>query len=94
MFTDRTILANMLVMLLAGHETTGTTLIVALTELALNPTWQRRIQEDVDEIFGDRPSSQWDLYTDVEKTFDGTLGATINEGQFSNPRFSKREACR
>jgi cytochrome P450 len=73
----------MFVMLIAGHETTGTALIVALAELALNPAWQRRIQADIDEIFGDRPPSSWNLYTDVENTFDGTLGATISEGQFA-----------
>ena len=70
-------------MLIAGHETTGTALIAALTELALNPAWQTRIQADIDEIFGDRPPSSWNLYTDVEKAFDGTLGATINEGGFA-----------
>lgn len=80
-FADKAILANMFVMLIAGHETTGTALIVVLTQLALDPAWQRRIQTDLDEIFGDRPSSSWNLYTDVEKTFDGTLGATINEGK-------------
>ena len=71
----------MFIMLIAGHETTGTALIAALVELAINPIWQRRLQSDLDQIFGDRPPRSWNLYTDVEKTFDGTLGATINEGK-------------
>ena len=82
-FTDKAILANMFIMLIARHETTGTALMIALTNLALNSAWQRRIQADLDEIFGDRPPSFWDLYTDVGKTLDGTLGATINDGKFA-----------
>jgi hypothetical protein len=52
-----------------------------MIELAINPDWQRRLQKDLDQIFGNRPPSTWDIYTGVQKMFDSSVGATINEGQ-------------
>ncbi len=70
-------------MLIAGHETTATVLLIAMIELALNPKWQRQLQQDLDQMFGDRLPSSWDLNADAEKMSGGTVGATINEGRLS-----------
>lgn len=36
----------------AGHETTATTLSWLLFLLALHPDWQKRVREEVHEVFG------------------------------------------
>ncbi len=46
--------ANSFIMLTAGYETTSTALGFAAYELALNPTVQRRLQQEIDEHFADK----------------------------------------
>ncbi|KAL8902537.1 MAG: hypothetical protein Q9207_004613 [Kuettlingeria erythrocarpa] len=77
--TDRSILANVFLMLIAGHETTATVLLLTLVELAINIDWQRRLQEDLDDIFGSRRHDSWSLQQDFSRLSEGTVGATINE---------------
>ena len=77
--TEKAILANVFLMLIAGHETTATVILATLVELAINIEWQREVQKDLDQIFGHRPHSSWDLQKDVKLLSDGTVGATINE---------------
>lgn len=77
--SEEAILSNVFVLLIAGHETTATVLLIAMIELAISIDWQRRLQKDLDKIFGNRSPSSWDIYTDVEKMFDGSMGAIINE---------------
>ncbi|MEX2551680.1 MAG: cytochrome P450 [Actinomycetota bacterium] len=43
-----------LIFLLAGHETTATSLCFTLHLLGLHPDIQRRVQEEVDSVLGDR----------------------------------------
>ena len=46
--------ANSFIMLIAGYETTSTTLGFAAYELALNPDIQRRLQQEIDEHFAEK----------------------------------------
>ena len=41
--TERSILANVFLMLIAGHETTATVLLLTIVELAINIDWQRKV---------------------------------------------------
>lgn len=77
--TERAILANVFLMLIAGHETTATILLLTLVELAINVEWQHEVQKDLDQIFGHRPHSLWNLRKDVALLSGGKVGATINE---------------
>ena len=52
---------QVLVFLLAGHETTATTLACALFELARNPRWQEVLHREVDAVVGDRPVTAHDV---------------------------------
>ena len=62
--TERAILANIFLMLIAGHETTATVLLFTLVELAINVDWQQEVQKDLDRIFSSRLHSSWDLQND------------------------------
>jgi cytochrome P450 len=76
--TDKAILANVFLMLIVGHETTATALLLSLIELAINPEWQHEVQQDLDQIFGQRAHKSWTL-SDAALLSSSKLGATISE---------------
>src|SRR3954470_23186311 len=57
---------QVLVFLLAGHETTGTALAFALYELARHPQWQEALRREVDEVVGARPVEGTDVASLVQ----------------------------
>ncbi|KAK4943230.1 hypothetical protein LTR66_014625, partial [Elasticomyces elasticus] len=67
LLTDEEILGNAFVFILAGHETAANTIHFSLLFLAMNPATQRHLQRDIDDIFGDKPISEWDYERDVPK---------------------------
>ena len=77
--TDSEILGNAFVLILAGHETAANSIHFALLYLALHTRSQRRLQADLDHIFGGRPTSQWDYERDLPGLFGGMTGAVLNE---------------
>lgn len=79
MLTDEEILGNAFVFILAGHETAANTIHFSMLFLAMHPQSQRRLQKDLDEIFGDKPVSEWDYDEDVPKLFGSMCGAVMNE---------------
>ncbi|KAL9093516.1 MAG: hypothetical protein Q9165_003911 [Trypethelium subeluteriae] len=79
LLSDEEIIGNAFVFILAGHETTANTIHFSLVLLAMNPGAQRRLQKDVEEIFGERDISQWDYENDFPKLFGGMTGAVMNE---------------
>jgi cytochrome P450 len=70
---------NAFIMLVAGHETTAGALHFILLELANNPASQRRLQKDIDEIFGEKEPSSWDYDTLINPMMASMLGACMNE---------------
>jgi len=52
-FDETVIVATAIVMLVAGYDTTGTTLAFACYDLAKNPDVQEKLREEVEEILGD-----------------------------------------
>jgi len=79
LLTDDEILGNAFVFILAGHETAANTINFSMLYLALHPQSQRRLQKDLDDIFGDRPVAAWDYDDDVPKLFGSMCGAVMNE---------------
>ena len=51
----------------------------AILYLALHTRSQRRLQADLDHVFGGRPPSQWDYERDLPGLFGGMTGAVLNE---------------
>jgi cytochrome P450 len=76
--TDKAILANVFLMLIAGHETTATALLLALIELAINIEWQHEVQQNLDRILGQRAHESWTL-SDAAALSSSKLGATLSE---------------
>lgn len=59
--TDDEVTDQVLLFLLAGHDTTSVTLTCVLLLLALHPEWQQRLREEVDGVLTGRPASLDDL---------------------------------
>jgi cytochrome P450 len=77
--TQEEIIGNSFVLFLAGHETAANSIHFSLLYLAMRPDAQRKLQADLDTIFGDRDPSKWDYDTDLPKLFAGWAGAVMNE---------------
>lgn len=59
LLTNEELVAQCLLFLLAGYETTSTTLAYIMYEMSVNPEAQKRLQEEIDELFpenADNPS--------------------------------------
>ena len=63
-FDELVIVATAVVLLVAGYDTTGTTLAFACYQLAKNPEIQEKLREEVEEIVGD--SSRELTYDDLQ----------------------------
>ena len=77
--TDREILGNTFVFLLAGHESTSNSIHFSLILLALDIAAQRHLQNDIDEIFQGHPVKEADYDDVVPKLFGSMAGAVLNE---------------
>jgi cytochrome P450 len=77
--SDAEIIGNAFIMIVAGHETTANTLHFALIELATNPASQRRLQRDIDSLFGTSDPSTWDYDRSIGPLLASHVGACINE---------------
>ncbi|KAK3308014.1 cytochrome P450 [Chaetomium strumarium] len=76
---DSDIIGNAFIMTVAGHETTANTLHFALVELAENPATQRRLQRDIDALFGDADPATWDYEKSINAVLASHVGACVNE---------------
>ncbi|KJX92880.1 cytochrome p450 like protein [Zymoseptoria brevis] len=79
LLTDDEILGNAFVFILAGHETAANTLHFSILFLAMKMASQRHLQKDLDDLFGDRPASEWSYDEDLPKLFGNMCGAVMNE---------------
>ncbi|KAK3696633.1 hypothetical protein LTR37_017814 [Vermiconidia calcicola] len=79
LLSDEEILGNAFVFILAGHETAANTIHFSILFLAMHWSSQKRLQEDLDAILGDKPISEWDYDEDVPKLFGSMCGAVMNE---------------
>jgi len=73
------ILGNAFVLIIAGHETTANSIHFALMMLAMAPGSQRRLQKEVEFIFGNTPPEDWDYDSCINKCLGGMIGAVLNE---------------
>jgi len=79
LLSDDEILGNAFVFILAGHETAANTVHFAILYLAMHMSSQRRLQEELDAIVGDKPISEWDYDVEMPKLFGSMCGAVMNE---------------
>lgn len=84
--SNASVLGNLFFTLMAGHETTGSTLAFMLRLMAIYPEEQRKVQKQLDEHFGNRPTSEWSIEQDYQALQSGHIGAVIKETlQLYNP---------
>ncbi|AEO63476.1 4d5276ab-6fbf-45e8-b7dd-1188ee630c2f [Thermothielavioides terrestris] len=76
---DSEIVGNAFIMTVAGHETTANTLHFSLVELATNPGAQRRLQQDIDGLFGGADPATWDYEKHINALLASHVGACVNE---------------
>lgn len=77
--TDSELIGNCFLFIFASHETTAVTLHLAIILLALNPSVQIKVQQQLDKILEGRPVSQWNYERDLPPLFSNVLGAVLNE---------------
>lgn len=78
-FSEDELMGNTFMLIVAGHETTAGTLHICLILLAMHVTSQRRLQHDIDSLFGNRDPSDWDFDRDFSKASGTMVGAVLNE---------------
>ncbi|MCJ1405148.1 hypothetical protein MMC11_008374 [Xylographa trunciseda] len=76
---EESVLGNIFFTLLAGHETSGSTIGFIFTLLTLYPEYQERIQAELDRQLSGRPPSEWTVENDYQALQKGYLGAFQKE---------------
>lgn len=76
---EESVLGNLFFSILAGHETTGSAMSFIFLLMAIYPDMQRKLQDQLDEQFGDRPLSEWTIEHDYQPLQKGLLGAIQKE---------------
>lgn len=71
--SDQELRDELITMIVAGHETTATTLTWAIEHILSHPTVMNKIQDEIDTVLGDRPVTAEDLSSLVY------LDATLRE---------------
>ncbi|KAL2060710.1 hypothetical protein VTL71DRAFT_9351 [Oculimacula yallundae] len=77
--TDSEIMGNIFVFIVAGHETSASSLNMTIMLLALHPEVQKELQKDLDRILNGRPPTEWSFEKDFQKLVDSMLGAVWQE---------------
>ena len=77
--TEAEVLGNMFFYVMAGFDTTSTTLSFVFLLLALHPSCQVRIQQQLDEVLGAKALSEWNAEEDLQQLLQGYVGAVISE---------------
>lgn len=77
--TEAEVLGNMFFYVMAGFDTTSTTLSFVFLLLALHPPCQVLLQQQLDEVLGSKAFSEWNADDDLQQLLSGYLGAVISE---------------
>jgi cytochrome P450 len=65
--SDSEVLGNLFVFIIAGHETSASSLHMTILLLALHPQFQKDIQRELEDVFQGRPPSQWTYENDFHR---------------------------
>jgi cytochrome P450 len=77
--TDSEVLGNLFFFIIAGHETTASSLHMSILLLALHPKIQSQVQQELAQVFNGRPPSEWSYEHDLPHLFNGILHAVLLE---------------
>ncbi|KAF1999863.1 cytochrome P450 family member [Amniculicola lignicola CBS 123094] len=77
--TEAEVLGNMFFYVMAGFDTTSSTLSFIFLLLSLHPSAQCQLQQELDRVLGSKAPSACDADKDVYELLNGYLGAVISE---------------
>lgn len=77
--TDNEVLGNLFVFIVAGHETSASSLHMTVLLLALHPHIQVHLQHELADILQGRPPSEWDYEHDLPPLMNSFVTAVWNE---------------
>ncbi|KAF8848966.1 cytochrome P450 [Acephala macrosclerotiorum] len=77
--TDAEVLGNLFVFIVAGHETSASSLHMTILLLALHPHIQKHLQEELSDTLQGRPPFQWNYEQDLPHLINSLLTAVWNE---------------
>ncbi|ESZ90785.1 hypothetical protein SBOR_8833 [Sclerotinia borealis F-4128] len=77
--TETEIKSNAFIFLLAGHETTASSIHLCFIYLALSLSSQYSMQHDIDSIVGSKPPHEWTYMRDFSRLYNSMVGAVLNE---------------
>jgi len=77
--TESEVIGNLFVFLIAGHETSANSIHFSLLLLAIHPSTQRKVQQDIDRILEGRTPSDLDYKRDFPRLLNSLLGAVLQE---------------
>lgn len=77
--SNEEVIGNLFLFVIAGHETSASSILLCILLLALHPTSQQAVQRDLDEVLNGRSLSKLDYDHDLPRLLDGRLGAVLNE---------------
>lgn len=77
--TEVEIKSNALIFLLAGHETTASSIQLCFVYLAISVLSQTSMQADIDLIVGSKKPQDWTYMSDFPKLYNSMVGAVLNE---------------
>jgi cytochrome P450 len=79
LLSEKQITGNIFILHFAGHESNAHVLQFALLNLACQPEMQKKVQSDIDRVFGNCPSQQWSYEQHYNALASSMVGAVINE---------------
>lgn len=77
--TEAEVLGNMVFYVMAGFDTTSTTLSFVFLLLALHPSCQALLQRQLDQVLVSKMLSECDANNECQQLLNGYLGAVISE---------------
>ncbi|KAF7949293.1 hypothetical protein EAE96_008458 [Botrytis aclada] len=77
--TEAEIKSNAFIFLLAGHETTASSIQLCFAYLAISVLSQISMQADIDLIVGSKKPQNWTYRRDFPKLYNSMVGAVLNE---------------
>ncbi|KAA8576990.1 hypothetical protein EYC84_007014 [Monilinia fructicola] len=77
--TESEIKSNAFIFLLAGHETTASSIHLCFVYLAMSLASQSSMQNDIDAIVGSKCPSAWTYMNDFSRLYNSMVGAVLNE---------------
>ncbi|TVY18622.1 Cytochrome P450 72C1 [Lachnellula arida] len=76
---DSELMGNLFAFIVAGHETSANSIHFTLVYLAMHPHVQQKVEKEMEAVFQNRPTSEWEYESCFPKLYNGLIGAVLKE---------------